>query len=498
MLKNDFVVLGAGTSGLIISLMLREKYPDSSIVIIKSGDVGIVGVGEGSTEHWSSFMSFVGIDNVELIKKTKATVKIGILFENWSKDGLYVHSIDPLARISGLGRPETFNNALLRHAHKKFPLSLMFEEIFYKNNVPVQPGLSCSNQYHFDTFELNNFLTQKCLEKSITIEDALVVDVVISNNGDVESLLTDKGTVSGSFFIDCSGFKRIIASKVGSKWVSKSEYLPMNRAITLPSPHDQNYIEPYTKATAKSAGWIWRIPTQERYGNGYVFCDKFISSEEALRELNQHLGTNAEAPVKDIKFEAGRVDKFWINNVVCIGLAGSFAEPLEAQSIGFTIIQSFALLSFLDGWNINRNNSEIYNLKMAASFDNVVDYLQLHYLGNKDESKFWKEKPFTLTDFNKNNIEQVKKGIFDSFNNFDNSNMMFGLFNWYQVVAGLNLIDTHYLASTLSKNRPLYNDISIREIIDYRNKVKNSIVMDHKKYLNLVNFNYEFREKYET
>ena len=497
MLKNDFVVLGAGTSGLIVSLMIREKYPDSSIVILKSGDVGIVGVGEGSTEHWIRFMSFVGIDNVELIKKTKATVKIGILFENWSKNGLYVHSIDPMAQVSGLGRPETYNIALLEYAHKKFPLSPNFEEIFYKNNVPVQPNFSCTNQYHFDTFELNNFLTQKCMERNITIKDVLVTDVVISNDGDVESLLTDKGIINGSFFIDCSGFKRVMASKVGSKWISKAEYLPMNRAITLPSLHNKNHIEPYTKATAKTAGWIWQIPTQERYGNGYVFCDKFISSEEALKELNQHLGTNAEAPVKDIKFEAGRVDKFWINNVVCVGLAGSFAEPLEAQSIGFTIIQSFALLSFLDGWKINRNNSEIYNLKMAASFDNIVDYLQLHYMGDNDQSEFWKEKPFKLTDFNKNNIEQVKKGVFDSFNYSDN-NMMFGLFNWYQVLAGLNLIDIDFLKNALAKNRVSYNDYSLNHTIDYRNRVKNSIVMDHKKYLDLVNFNFEFREKYET
>ena len=497
MLKNDFVVVGAGTSGLIVSLMLREKYPKCSITILKSGDIGIIGVGEGSTEHWTQVMDFVGINNVELIKKTKATVKIGILFDGWSDGGQYVHSIGLDSELSGLQRPEMYHNALLFSQNKKFPLSSSFEEIYYKNLVPVLPRLNCSNQYHFDTFELNNFLSQKCIEKDILIQYFFVKDVIVNESGDVESLVSDVGVISGSFFIDCSGFKRIIASKVGCKWISKSEYLPMNRALTLPSPSNPSFIEPYTKSTAKSAGWIWTIPTQERYGNGYVFCDDYISGDQALEELNNYLGTSADSPVKDIKFEAGRLDKFWINNVVSIGLSGSFAEPLEAQSIGFTIVQSNALLSHLDGWFVNRKNSEVYNNKMAASFDNIVDYLQLHYLGNKNDSKFWEDKPFVLTDFNKETLDQFKKGVFDT-SLFSNNYSLFGMFNWYQVMAGLNLIDKDHLGNMFESNRSSYNNTHYQQTINYRMGLKNYTVMEHKEYLNLVNFNYEFREKYEA
>jgi len=486
------VILGAGTAGLVTALMVREKYPLSNITIIKSGEIGIVGVGEGSTEHWAEFMDYVGINIVELIYETKATIKIGILFKNWNDNSEYVHSINSFA-LSGLNRPEVFNQLHL-YSKNKFSLSPGFEQIYYKNYVHLEKNLRCSNQYHFDTFKLNEYLTKKCIEKNMQFLDTTVIDILQDSAGNVTHLITEDDRVPGDLFIDCSGFKRFISSKLGVKWESKAKYLPMNRAIAFPTELDNpEEIEPYTTSTALSAGWSWKIPTQERYGNGYVFNSDYISTDQALGEMNFLLNRNVEKVAKDIKFDAGRVDKFWVKNVVSVGLAGSFAEPLEAQSIGFTIIQATSLINYLDTWLFNKNISEQYNKDMDDVFNNIVDYLQLHYLGNKNDSKFWQDKPFILTDFLKDNIEQFKYGIIDPVL-FKNVDFMFKTPNFYQVLAGLNLINKTLLQESLKKNRELYNKNHNTKAMSLTDQNLNSIVIKHNEYIKLVNDNYTYRK----
>lgn len=491
----DIVILGAGTAGLITALHIREKYPYSSICIIKSKDIGIVGVGEGSTEHWDEFMRFVGIDHFELITETNATIKIGILFKDWNPGQSYVHSVGQ-HYVSGSNRLETFNQLYL-HNEGRFPLSPEFEKIYFKNNVTITPALRPSNQYHFDTYKLNNYLTRICENRKIKILDGIVEDVELAENGDVSHLELDSGvTVKANLFVDCSGFKKVIASKVGCEWVSYSKYLPMNHALAFPTEfNNPREIEPYTTATALSSGWVWRIPTQTRYGNGYVFCDAYTTPEAALLEVSKHLGKNIEKAARDIKFEAGRLSSFWKNNVVSIGLASSFAEPLEAQSIGFTIIQARAFIEYIDVWQCNRKISEQYNTQMIAAFDNIIDYLQLHYLTKRNDSAFWKERPYQITDMNKHVLEIASEGHVDPLL-FEGRYLMFRAPNWYQILAGLNLIDKTFVKSLLGKNRELYNKTFADKTINHLNEIKNNFsVISHRDYLDLVIFNYHYRNE---
>ena len=482
------VVLGAGSAGLITALILREKYPTYPITIIKSDTIGIVGVGEGSTEHWAWFMNYIGISNLELLYETKATVKIGILFKDWHSGPDYVHSISDY-EISTLNRPELFHHLYLNGKQEDFPLSPHFKPIYFKNLVSTCNNFGTSNQYHFDTFKLNSYLSKICVDRDISIEDNIVTDVILNNNGDVQELVAEQGNISGDLFIDCSGFKKILSNKLGNKWVSKTDYLPLNRAIAFPTEQIENQnIEPYTTSSALSAGWSWRIPTQERYGNGYVFNTNYIDSDKALSELSTTLGVNVEKFARDIPFQAGKVDKFWLKNVISVGLAGSFAEPLEAQSIGFTIVQSQVLLDYLDAWPFNKNVREGFNKQMDDIFDNIINYLQLHYLGNRNNTKFWQDKPFTLTEFNKENIPLFKKGIF--LNTEYKNNYMFKLANFYQVAAGLNLIDKNLLTESLNLNRLTYNNINRNKAIEIFDSVKTRTVISHRDYLNLASYNY--------
>jgi tryptophan halogenase len=447
-----------------------------------------VGVGEGSTEHWAWFMDYVGINNLELLHETKATVKIGILFKDWHSGPDYVHSIFAF-ELSSLNRPELFHHLYLNGIQEDFPLAPPFKSIYFKNLVDQCNNFRSSNQYHFDTFKLSNYLSRICLDRDINIEDNIVTDVILNNNGEIQELVAEQGNIIGDLFIDCSGFKRILSNKLGNKWVSKTDYLPLNRAIAFPTEQVENQnIEPYTTATALSAGWSWRIPTQERYGNGYVFNTNYIDSDKALSELSQTLGINVEKSARDIPFEAGKVDKFWFKNVISVGLSGSFAEPLEAQSIGFTIVQSQVLLDYLDAWPYNKNVCESFNKQMDSIFDNVIDYLQLHYLGDREDTKFWQDKPFKLTEFNKENLPLFKRGIFQT-TEFKN-NYMFKVANFYQVAAGLNLVDKDLLTESLNFNRITYNTDNYKRAIEVYNSIENRTVTKHRDYLNLASYNY--------
>jgi tryptophan halogenase len=482
------VIIGAGTAGLITALILKEKYPAYQITIIKSDAIGIVGVGEGSTEHWAWFMDYVGINNEELLHETRATVKVGILFKDWHLGPDYVHSISSF-ELSSLNRPELFNHLYLNGVQEDFPLSPHFKTIYNKNLIALDPNFRSSNQYHFDTFKLGSYLSKICLDRDITIEDNIVTDVILNSNGDVQELVAEQENISGDLFIDCSGFKRILSSKLGNMWISKTDYLPLNRAIAFPTEQtDPQSIEPYTTSTALSAGWSWRIPTQDRYGNGYVFNTNYIDSDKALSELSQALGVSVEKFARDIPFEAGKVDKFWFKNVISVGLAGSFAEPLEAQSIGFTIVQSQVLLDYLDAWPFRKNVCEDFNKQMDSIFDNIIDYLQLHYLGDRKDAKFWQDKPFKLTEFNKENLPLFKRGIFQT-TEFKN-NYMFKVANFYQVTAGLNLINKDILTESFNLNRATYNNTNYNRAIEILDSFKTRSVMSHREYLNLASYNY--------
>ena len=493
------VVLGAGTAGLIAALMLREKYPLYPIAVVKSGEIGIVGVGEGSTEHWARFMDYIGLSIEDIIFNTRATVKIGILFKEWNKGEEYIHSIhqNPFSKHA---RMDLYHQLLNQNSGiTKFPLSPIFEKIFYNNNVPMRPDFKVSNQYHFDTFRLNEYLLKKCTERNIGIIDTNVTDAsVCTTTGNIIDLTTEVGPIKADFFIDCSGFKKVLANKLNNKWVSKTEYLPMNHAIAFPTDRDSNAeIEPYTTTTALSSGWAWKIPTQDRYGNGYVFSDRYINADQALSEISKSLNINVEKIARDIKFEAGKLDKFWCKNVVSVGLCSSFAEPLEAQSIGFTIVQMFALLEHLDTWQVYEPTVKNYNSLMNEVFDNVIDYLQLHYFVKRNDTKFWQDKPFKYTDFNMSTQAAFKHGI-NNLSMFTNNRFNIGPINWFQVMHGIGLLD---IASILKKSKNTRYKNNFKEEIERWAssdiaESRNMSVISHKEFLNCVNKSYI--KKYEN
>lgn len=456
-------IVGGGTSGMIAALMLQRAYPKMEITVIESSKIGIVGVGEGSTEHWRFFINFVDIKLHELFTETDATFKIGIKFTNWHGDNThYFHSL-----LSDYGGEDRFNGlhfTWLRMIGEQWsPLkTLGFGSQNSRHYEPLHDNI---NQFHFDTHKLNIFLHKKCKERNINIYDDIITCVELDENGYIKRLLGEGQNVYLSdVYIDCSGFKRLLIDKLGAKWIDKSEYLPMNSAIAFPTGYSED-IPSFTEATALSSGWSWRIPTQERFGNGYVYCDSFINDTHAVDEISNHYKTKLSIEKievgKKFKFTAGHVDKFWIKNCVAMGLSAVFVEPLEASSIGTTIQQCSNLISSLQFYTRDQNSTaKQYNNLMTQVCENIIDFIQLHYFTKREDTEFWRwcKNSLTKTDFNKENLPYFQKNNVDK-NFFREPLLLFKHLNFMQVMHGLYLLEgEHSLSVYNTYCRSTYDD----------------------------------------
>ena len=462
---HKLIVLGGGTSGLVSAMIIARANPHITVEVLESSELGIIGVGEGSTEHWSEFMAGVGLDLDEMLRETDATFKTGIKFVNWNGDGThYFHSVVSPYNSEFINRVPSFYTYCIANGIEQE--RMMADNIAWSKFVPNHMG---TNQFHFDTFKLNQWLHKKARQFGIKFTDTLIEDVLLDDQGYVTALVDKDGKKhEADFFIDSSGFKRIIISKLGAKWMPVDDHLPMNGAIAFPTGYLED-IPAYTTSTAMSSGWIWNIPTQQRQGNGYVFCDQFITPEQAKLEAEAHLGQEVEV-AKTFKFTAGHVDRPMIKNCVAVGLSAIFVEPLEASSIGCSLQQSFVLNNLLANYFVGNSGMEKqYNRILSSVFSNIVDFIQLHYFTKRDDSEFWRwaKNNIVLTDFNKETLDMFKHTM-PSLNQFDTPFHMFRNSNWTLVLAGLDMFNKESITKCWL-NQPEY---ARKEIDAYYTKYK--------------------------
>jgi tryptophan halogenase len=405
---KKIVVCGGGTAGLISALMIRQAFPNVEIDLVYSSDLGIVGVGEGSTEHWRIFMDICNIPLAEMLTETKATHKYGIKFINWTN-----HTPEYFHSIQGGDRLQLFDTFLTYNAlnEKSMLLTDYTASLgLFTGKVRADNPHISTNQFHFDTFLLNKYFHKLCGQRRINQIDAKILKVnTNSEQGHINSITLDNDfLVFGDIFIDATGFKRILMSSIeNTEWNSYSDILPINKAIPFPtSSREDGIINTYTKATALSSGWVWEIPTQERRGNGYAFSDAYITEEDAVKEFSNLLGCKIESP-RIINFSAGSLRKQWYKNVISVGLASSFVEPLEATSIGSTIQQVRSAVQNLVGYQINNKKmADYHNSKMNIMMENLVSMVRLHYMSDRKDSDFWNDqKNWKIPDYLKNLID---------------------------------------------------------------------------------------------
>ena len=439
---KDLLVLGGGNAGLMAALYLKAAYPEMNITVVKSDKIGTIGVGEGSTEHWTAFAAATGILNREIIEEAGATLKAGIIFDNWHGDGTkYYHSLGE--HMSQLNTFTGIPYSMMRligegHDDKALLWDVAAKGLFSKNAEQL------FSQFHFDSIKLNNLFLRKCRERNINIIDAEITDAILDDQGFVECIVdVNNNKYAADFFVDSSGFKRVIASKLGATWVDWSAHLPMNSAIAFPSPYQED-IPGYTLAKSMSSGWQWRSPVQDRFGNGYVFCDAFISEEQAIAEIQRDFPDVIEIGRK-VSFVSGCVNKAWIKNCVSIGLSSNFVEPLEASNISTTVQQSRLLGIGLSTWNRNETfTANHYNDLCDSMMKNILDFIQLHYFCQRDDSEFWKwtKHGIKLTDFNAEHLESFKTNFINQLALPSTNYNIYDILNWGQVMHGLRMFDT--------------------------------------------------------
>ncbi|MDE2384830.1 MAG: tryptophan 7-halogenase [Alphaproteobacteria bacterium] len=402
----NFVIVGGGTAGWLAALMLQEaiakRNMNAIVTVVESSRIPVIGVGEGSTAVFRQMLKHFGFDEFEFLRETEATIKFGIRHKDWRRKG---HSYDgpiddPHLVMEPPGtRPQSYIDIFSCAAGRRLADTHLFAYLLDQQKAPfarkadggLVPLGPFHHAYHFDQALVGKYLRRK----SSSVE---MIDAEVSGarrdpaSGNITALITDVGEVAGDFFIDCTGFRRSLISKVmGGKWKSFKEHLPVNRAMPFWLEHEEGAeFTPFTTAWAQGAGWMWMIPTQARMGCGYVYSDAFITPEEAKAEIEATLGRSIE-PRNDLKFDIGRQETPWIGNCLALGLASSFLEPLEATSIHGTIVQLLVFTTFhmKDGVDFNAKDRDAYNAFAGRQVDDFRDFINLHYVSERRDTPFW-------------------------------------------------------------------------------------------------------------
>ncbi|QCB55461.1 tryptophan 7-halogenase [Sphingopyxis sp. PAMC25046] len=391
------VILGGGTAGWMCASGLAGLLAasDYDITLIESDEIGTVGVGEATLPHLKSFNDMLGIDEAEFMRATRGTIKLGIEFTDWLRQGArYIHPFGTFGdRWGGADFQHHWARARLSGTDSRslqdysFAVAAARANGFeHPNTDPKSIRSTYSYAYHFDAGLYAAFLRTWATARGIRRLEGKVVDVVRdAQNGDVERLTLASGAeVAGDLFIDCSGFRSLLLGQtMGVPWLDWSAWLPCDRALAVPCASVEP-LTPYTRATAQRGGWTWRIPLQHRIGNGYVFSSAFCGEDEARRTLLGALDGEALDEPRLLRFQAGRRAAGWAGNVIAVGLASGFLEPLESTSIFLIQAATVDLAALMPrrSERVDPRMAREFNRLFEIHYDRTRDFLILHYTAN--------------------------------------------------------------------------------------------------------------------
>jgi tryptophan 7-halogenase len=348
---KKIVIIGGGTAGWLTSLVVNKFWKNTTITIVESSKIGILGAGEGGTSNFGKMLSLLDINQNEFFEKTKSTVKGGLHLYNW-----------------------TGKNELSKH-------------LFFGDN-PNETNKSYA--YHFDARLVAKYFKEIALSRGVEWIDGEVSEIKKENDKITELHLKDNRVIELDFVFDCSGFSKIIVDGIHKEeWISYTKYLMMNKAIVFFLPQENEYKlndKTYTEMLSMDCGWMFKIPLQHRWGCGYVFNDKYLTVEDAKKEVENHLGQ--EVILQNVfNFNPGTHKRSWISNSISIGLSYGFIEPLEATSLMSTIMQLKKLIDI----NFDEGNMDKYNKWCYQINEQNLNFIRYHYLCERDDTQFWRD-----------------------------------------------------------------------------------------------------------
>ncbi len=425
------------------------------VTLVESEEIGIIGVGESTVPHLRDFNRLLEIAEADFVRGTKGTFKLGIQFNDWRRLGdSYVHGFGTIGRNLGF---LDFHQYWLK-ARK---LGLAKDIGHYSINTlaapqgkflvppadapPNTPLADIVYAYQFDAGLYARYLRSYAEGRSARRIEGKVVEVRQNGaSGFVESVRLESGaTVAGDLFIDCSGFRALlIGGTLHSPFQDWTHWLPLDRAIAVPCERVGSPT-PYTRVTARSTGWQWRIPLQHRTGNGHVYCSRFMSDEEAHAFLLKNLdGKLLTDPGKPIRFAAGKREKMWDKNVVAIGLAGGFLEPLESTAIYLSQSGITRLVQLFPRRDFDPVLAQTYNAQAQFEFERIRDFLILHYCATeRDDSELWRYcRSMSIPD----SLREYIALFADAGRFFRNGTELFAVTSWVQVMLGQGITPRGY------------------------------------------------------
>jgi tryptophan 7-halogenase len=463
------VIAGGGTAGWVAAAALSKQLGKLlEVVLVESDQIGTVGVGEATIPPMRVFHSLLGIDEQEFMRATEAVFKLGISFKNWGQIGdHYIHPFGTTGQGSFLADFQHF----WLHGKSK-GIDAEFSEYSFEiqaakaNKFATSKNSSINFAYHLDATRYAQYLRQFSEKLGTKRIEGKIQQVQQYPDGDIKALLLESGEViEGDLFIDCTGFTGLLIDKtLKTPYEDWSHWLPCNSAIAVQTESVEP-AKPYVTCTAHQAGWQWHIPLQHRVGNGNVFCNNFMSDDQAKQHLLDNVRGKVLTEPRVIKYKTGRRKAFWTKNCIALGLSSGFVEPLESTSIYMFMNGVVRLMKMFPFNGVTQTAIDEYNQQSIAELENIRDFIILHYHAtSREDSEFWRYcKYMSVPDSLSHRIELFRENALA----FQGERELFRLESWIHVMLGQGIMPKNY--------HSIFSTMSDKELISHLGNTRKTI-----------------------
>lgn len=466
---ESLCIVGGGTAGWMAASLLSSALQGSNIkiTVIESPDIATIGVGESTVPTIMDFLKTCRIDLRDFMQATSATFKLGIQFENWLSPGnRFFHPFGHVGQsLQGFDFYQLWLKAAKTDKATRWldhsPCAVMSENNRFLLRQPMQKNWvlnSHSNALHLDAVLTARYLRELSLERGVTRVEATVNNIRLNEQGFIDSLALDDGfSISSDFFIDCTGFKALlIEGALNIGYEDWSHFLPCNRAVTIQT-ESVGALTPYTRATARDAGWTWKIPLQHRTGNGYVYSSEHCSDEDATKVLLAVVEGKPLNEPRVIPFSTGRRKKILHKNCLSLGLSSGFLEPLESTAIHLIHKTLVHFIRYFPDKDFSSIPELAFNKKINIDYQEVRDFIILHYCtSQRRDSDFWRSRA----------TMEIPESLREKLESFRDRGMIehvpgqfFTNDSWYSILEGMNVRPHKY--------HPLVESFDERQLVQW-------------------------------